>query len=68
MIKEDKYKAEGGTKLKGRRFQQSTSTQKASFKAPTTGLEDKVFNFGKNKHAEDFVKNCETIAKYIAVN
>ena len=39
-----------------------------SFKAPTTGLEDKVFNFWKQKHAEDFVKNCESIAKYITVS
>ena len=27
------------------------------------GLEYKVCNIGKQKHAEDFVKKCEAIAK-----
>ena len=34
----------------------------------TTGLEDKFFDFGKQKHAEDFAKNCEEITKYVSVN
>ena len=38
MLKEEKTKVEGGAKLKGRRFQLSTSTQKASLKAPTHRL------------------------------
>ena len=32
-----------------------------------TGIEDKVFNFGKQKHAAYFMKNCEAITKYVAV-
>ena len=68
MVKEEKPKVEGGSKTKGRHFQQLISTRKASFKAPTTRLEDKVFDFGEQKHAADFVKNCEEIANYIAVN
>ena len=68
MAKEDNPKVEGGTKTKWSCFKKSTSTRKVSFKAPTTGLEDKVFGFWKNKHAEDSVENCEAISKYIAVN
>ena len=63
MVKEEKPKVKDGTRAKGRRLKQSNSTQKASFKAPTTGLEDKVFNFGKQKHASDFMNNREEIAK-----
>ena len=33
-----------------------------------TAIEDKVFNFGNQKHAADFVKNCEELTKCIAVN
>ena len=44
MVKEDTPKVEGGSKPKGGRFQQPKSTQKMSFTAPTTILEDKVFN------------------------
>ena len=35
---------------------------------PTTGLEDKVFDFGKQTHAADFVNNREATSKYITVN
>ena len=63
MLKYDKPKAEGGAKPKGRHFQQSNSTQKAIFKVLTTGLEDKVFDFGKEKHAAYSVKNFEAIDK-----
>ena len=31
------------------------------------GLEYKVFNFGKQKHAEYSVNNCESIRNYTAV-
>ena len=68
MVKEEKPKAEGVSKPKRGCFQQSTSIRKASFKAPTTVLEDKVLIFGKKKHSVDFVKNCEAIAKHIVVN
>ena len=50
------------------RLQQSTLTQKEPFKAPTTIHEDKVFNFGKQKHAEKFMKNCEAVYNPVAVN
>ena len=59
---------EGGPKPKGRLFQQSISTRKETFKVPTTGIEEKLFYFGKQKHAEEFMKNCEAIAKFIIVN
>ena len=39
-----------------------------TFKAPTSGLEDRVFDFGKKKHAVYFVKNCEAISKFFAAN
>ena len=68
MVKEEKPKVEGGTKPKRGCFQKSTSTQKASFKAPTTGIEDKVLDFSKQKQAADFVKKYEAISKYISVN
>ena len=68
MVKDERYKVEGGTKPKGRHFQPSTSNRKAGFKAPVTVLEDTVFDSGKRKHAADFVKNCKEIVKYIAVN
>ena len=68
MVNEEKTKVEGDNKHKGRRFQQSNSTRKAIFKAPTTGIEDKVFDFKKYKHVEDLVKNCEEISKYISLN
>ena len=45
-VKGKQPKAEGVTKPKGRRSQQSTSSQKARFKAPMTQLEDKAFEFG----------------------
>ena len=31
------------------------------------GLIDKVFNCEKHKHAEEFLKNCEAISKYVIV-
>ena len=58
---------EGCSKPEVRRFQQSTSTRKASFKAPVTVIEEKVFNFEKQKHSADFLKKCEAIANYITV-
>ena len=39
-----------------------------TFKAPTSGLEDRVFDFGKKIHAVYFVKNCEAISKFFTVN
>ena len=42
-------------------------TQRANFKAQTFRLEGKVLNFGKKKHAAEFVKDCELISKFIAV-
>ena len=68
MVKEDKPKVEGGAKPKVSRFQQSTSTRKASFKSPTIRLEYKVFNFGKQKHSVDFVNNSKEISMHIKVN
>ena len=68
MEKEEKLKVEGGAKMKGRRFQQSTSNRKVGFKAQTTGLEDKVFDFGKHKHAADFANSYKEITKYNGVN
>ena len=62
MVKEQKTKVEGGAKPKGRRFQQSTSTQKASCKALMTGLEDKVLDFGKHKYAAYFVNYFESVS------
>ena len=44
MVKEGNPKVEGGAKPKWRRFQQSTSTRKASFKEPMTRLKYKVFS------------------------
>ena len=51
-----------------RRLQQSTSTQKAIIIALTTGPENKVFDFVKQKYAADFLNNVESIVKQIAVN
>ena len=59
---------EEGAKPKGIRLQQPTSTRNAIFEAPTVRLEEKVFDFGKQKYTSDFVKNCESIANDIAVN
>ena len=63
MVKEETPNIRGGAKPKGGHFQQSTSTQKESFKGPAAGLEDKVFKFVKQKHTADFVNNCEGIYK-----
>ena len=68
MLNEETPKVSGGLKPKGIQFQKSTSTRKTVFKAPTTRLEDKVFNFGIQKHASDLVKNFEKNSNYIAVN
>ena len=68
MVKEQKTKVEGGAKPKGRRFQQSTQTWKATFKAPTSGLEYNVFDFGKQIHVAEFAKNCEVISIIVIVN
>ena len=67
-LKEKKTKEEGGTKPKRRWFQQSTSTKKATFNAPMTGLDNKVFDFRKQKHIAGFTKNCGVILKFITVN
>ena len=68
MVKADKPKVEGGSKTKVSCFQQSTSTQKESSKAPMTEFEDKVFNFGKQKSAVYFMKKCEANSKCIGIN
>ena len=68
MAKEDNQKSEGGAKTKVRRLKQSTYTWKATFKELTSVIEDKVFNFGKQKHAIEFVNDCEEISKIIAIN
>ena len=51
-LKEGKLEVEGGYKPKLRHFQKLTSTRK-KFKAPATRLEDKVFDFRKQKPAAD---------------
>ena len=68
ILKEEKPKVESGTKPKLRCFQQSTSTQKDNFNVQATGLEYKVLDSGKQKHTVDFMKKCNTIAKFAAVN
>ena len=50
MVKEEKSKVGGGAKPRVRRFQQSTSTQKATFKAIKSGIEEKVIDLGKEKY------------------
>ena len=40
---------------------------KVTFKMPTLGLKYKVFYFGKQRHAADFVKNCKAVSKFIEV-
>ena len=67
-MKGDNTKVNGGTNTKGRHFQQSKFSQKANFKAPSLGLEDKVFDFGKQEHASEFTNNCKDIARLSAVN
>ena len=37
------------------------------FKVLIQGLIDKVFKCEKHKHAEEFLKNCEAISKYVIV-
>ena len=54
MVNQNKTKVEGGAKPKGMRFQKSTSNLKTSFKTPTTKLDDKVFDLGKQKHVAYF--------------
>ena len=56
MVKEEKPRVEGCTKPKGSHFQKLTSTKKDNSKALSAVLEDKVFNFGKQKLAAGFVK------------
>ena len=67
MVKEDKHEAEGGTKSKGRCFQQSTSNQKENLKALTTRLEDRIFYFGEQKHAAEFMKNQKAFENPIKI-
>ena len=59
---------EGVPKPKGRRFQKSISTRKENSKVPTTGIEEKVIHFGKQKHAAEFMKNCEVLDNFVTVN
>ena len=68
MVNEEKPKVEDGAVSKGRRFQQSTETWKATFKAPTSGLEYNVFEFGRQRHAADFAKYCGVVSKFATVN
>ena len=65
MVKEDNPKVKGRAKIIGGRLQKSTLTRKVILKAPTSGLEENLFNFKKN--VVEFVKNCEAISKFIAV-
>ena len=68
MVKEEKPRVEGCTKPKGSHFQKLTSTKKDNSKALSAVLEDKVFNFGKEKHAAELMEKCEVISNLIAVN
>ena len=56
---EEKTKVGGDNKPKVWRSQKLTSTQKATFKAPKYGLEDKVFGFFKQSLSVEFGKNCK---------
>ena len=62
MVKEYKPNVEGGTKTKRKPLPTINLNPKDSFKAPKTVLEVKVFDFGKHKHAADFVNKCEAIS------
>ena len=54
--------------LKGGSNKQSNLSQRMTFKPPTPGIKDKTFDFGKQRHSTEFVKNFEAISKYIGVN
>ena len=41
--------------------------KKETFKGPTLGLKENVFNFGKQINYADFVKNCEAIYKFVSM-
>ena len=66
--KEGNFNVDISTKLKGRHFKQSTLSHRMKFKVPTLRLEDKIFDFGKQKHAAYFVKSYEAISKLITMN
>ena len=68
MVKEEKSKVDGDANPKGWRFQQSTSSRKDTCKASTCEIEDKVLQFGKQRHFAEFVKKCEETSKAITVN
>ena len=46
-MKEEKPKVDGSANPKGPCFQKPASPQKPTFKAPTLGLKDKMFDFRK---------------------
>ena len=64
-MKEDRPNTDWENNPKGQNLQKSTSSQKATFKAPMLEIEDRVFNFGKQKHAVDFANNCKAIPKVV---
>ena len=68
MAKKDNIKVQDGANPKIRCFLQSTLTRNVNFKVPISGIEYRVFDFGKQRYSDDFVKNCEAISKFIALN
>ena len=56
-MKEDKPNVDGSANPKVRHLQQSTLSWKATFKGPMTRLEDKVYDFVKQKHDMGFLEN-----------
>ena len=68
MVKQENTKVEGGTTPKDYILQQTNSTRKATFRAPTYGLKDKAFDLIKQIYYMEFVKNWEATSKFIVVN
>ena len=67
-MKEENIKVNSSVNPKGWCCHKSNLSRKATFKAPTPGLKDKVFDFGKQLHAVEFTNTCEAISKFIALN
>ena len=62
MTEERKPKVEAGKLRMNRAF-----IKKEVFKAPTSGLETVIFDYGLPKHTNDFTKSVEELSRHLAV-
>ena len=65
MTDEKPKKVEDGAKARSRR---PFNFKKTEYRAPTSGLENAIFEYGLPKHTAQFTQMLEDLAKHVAVS